>query len=344
TDFFNKMRLKKVDSMQSDGFSIACRNVTVCKQDMAHLMIFSENRQLSNYEYLILEKCTIGLAQEFYGNIYVQERDRQNKELWVKEWLKGRLSIQEIMQKLQEIYPFIQPSGCTVCLVNISSSNPKQIIPAEYMLKIIGVARSFFEQQGFYLLSRTEPRSIIFILLNITDAHSWKLHLGNALSQISVILSSSSLHYFKDAISFSVGKMYPTIDQLKASHDNAQETLYIQQKLNNQATLFYDDLHVYRIIMALEKGGAVNSFILDYLQPVIRDSTKPDVMLKTLVALRDCHYNKIETAKQLFIARQSLYQRIDDLEKLLGEDFISSPQKRICLEIALYSLEYMKNN
>ncbi|MBW6464028.1 MAG: helix-turn-helix domain-containing protein, partial [Firmicutes bacterium] len=43
----------------------------------------------------------------------------------------------------------------------------------------------------------------------------------------------------------------------------------------------------------------------------------------------------------LFIARQSLYQRIKVLETFLGSDFISSPQKRACLDIALYGLDYI---
>ncbi len=341
-ELVDKMYQKRLGSMQRDNLSIALKNVSVCQKDMARLAIYSDKRQLSNYDFLILEKCTIGLAQEYFGNIYIQERNRQDRETWVKEWLSGQLSAQTVKQKLQEMDPYIDPAGCAICLINLSSPVTRQKIPREQILKIIGISRSFIEQQGFYLLSCIDKQSIALILLNKLEEHSWKPRLLNALSQINEIFSSSNMQHFNDGISFSVGKIYPALDQLINSCEDAKKTIYIQNKLNNQAILFYDDLHIYRIIMVMEKAGSLNDFIKDYLQPIIRSGNEPDtVLLKTLLALRDCYYNKIEAAKQLYISRQSLYQRISTLEELLGEDFISEPQKRICLEIALYGLEYM---
>ncbi len=342
TKVFETMRSKSAYSMQKDSMSIAYREVKVCKQDMAHLLIYSNKRQLNTFEYLILDKCTIGLAQEYFSNIYLQEKERQSRESWVKNWANGQLGGQEIMQKLQGLDPFIETSGCAACLVNFSSSKPSQRIPEEHMLKIISMVRSFIEKQGFYLFSQVEQQSIILILLNKLDVQSWKMRLANSLGQLSEILSSSNRLHFNGGISFSVGKMYPALDQLKISLENAKETLYIQQIVKNSTILFFDELHVYRIIVALEKAGALESFVSDYLNPVVKDRVEPDNrLIKPLIALRDCHYNKNETAKNLSISRQSLYERVAVLENLMGEDFISSPQKRVCLETALYGLEYM---
>lgn len=344
TELVDKMSQKSIDLMQEDNLNIAFKNVSVCQKDLAHLVIYSDKRHLNKYDFQILEKCTIGLAQEYFGTMYILERSRQDKDTWVKEWLSGQLNTQVIKQNLQDLDPYIEPAGCTTCLINLSSSISRQKIPREHILKIIGISRSFIEQQGFYLLSCVEQQSIVLILLDKIEEHPWKSRLSCALNQIKEILSSSNLQHYHDEISFSVGKIYPDLEKLKNSRENAQETLNVQNKLDNPTILFYDDLHIYRIIIAMEKAGSLNGFIQDYLQPIIRDGIQPDTMLlKTLLALRDCHYNKIEAARQLFISRQSLYQRISTLEELLGKDFISAPQKRICLETALYGLEYTKN-
>ncbi|OPL13076.1 MAG: hypothetical protein AVO34_06465 [Firmicutes bacterium ML8_F2] len=341
---FNKMRSKSVYSMQKDSMSLAYREVKICKQDMACLLIFSNQRQLNTFEYLILDKCTIGLAQEYFSNIYIQERERQSRERWVGNWLKGQLNAQEILQKLQELDPFIQPSGCVICLVNFSVSKPRPKIHEEHMLKVISIMRSFLEKQGFYLLSKIEQQSIIFILLDKLDDLSWKTRLTNSLGQLDKILSFKSYQNFTGDISFSVGKMYTGLDQLQLSLENAKETLYVQQKTKNSTMLFFDELHIYRIIVSLEKVGALENFVSDYLKPVLKDRNEPDNrLIKTLIALRDSHYNKNKSAKYLSISRQSLYERVDVLEGLLGKDFTSSTQKRICLETALYGLEYLNS-
>ena len=344
TDMVDKMRKRSVSSMQKNGLSIACKSISVCQKNVACLAIYTDRRQLNNYDFLILEKCTIGLAQEYFGNIYNQEKKRQEREEWVKDWVSGQLGTRAILHRLHEIDPFIKPAGCLTCLISLSPAVPGKKVPLEQILKITGIARSFIEQQGFFMFKHIDRQSIVLVLLNKLEENSWKLRLANALNSINEVLSAANLHLFNDGIYFSVGQIYTDLDRLKDSLENAQETLYIQNKLNNPAVSFYDDLHHYRIIMAMEKAGALEGFIHDYLKPIIREGNEADpVLLKTLLSLRDCQYNKIEAARQLFISRQSLYQRISTLENLLGDDFISAPQKRLCLETALYGLEYMSN-
>ncbi len=100
---------------------------------------------------------------------------------------------------------------------------------------------------------------------------------------------------------------------------------------------------VYTIVLALDKSGELNGFINRHLRPIL--SAKPpknNLLLQTLIALRDCQYNKIEAARRLFISRQSIYQRIKTLENLLGDDFLNNAQKKICIETALYGLHYQQ--
>jgi purine catabolism regulator len=98
------------------------------------------------------------------------------------------------------------------------------------------------------------------------------------------------------------------------------------------------------MILLLENSDSTESFIYDYLGPLLSDDNPDKSLLKTIIALRDCQYNKKDAAEKLLIARQTLYQRIKTIEGLLGEDFMTSPEKRICTEMALYGLSYMDNS
>lgn len=342
TDSVNMISPSSTTSMQKDKLHLAYKKINACNQDLGVLVLFSKDYLLNNFDYMVLEKCSHTLAQEFIGDLLVQEKEKQNREQWVYKWITGRLKNHEIEQNLQETAPYVKPAGCIACLVCYNSSYQNKNNLNESMLNLTAVARSIFEQQGFHLFWQKEKLSIVYLLINTYDKKTWKVRLRNALTQIEELFISSNLSELKRNISFYAGKMFRDLSKADKSLETAKETLYIKEKFGIDNTGFYDDLHIYKVIMMLEKQSGLEEFVTDYLEPIFDKDEKPEKNLhKTLIALRNCQYNKKETAEKLFIARQSLYQRIKTLESLLGSDFISSPDKRVCLEIALYGLDFL---
>jgi PucR family transcriptional regulator, purine catabolism regulatory protein len=331
--------------IQKGHLSLACRRVNAYQQELGCLVIYSNKHKLSSFDYLILEKSSVVLAQEFMGSLFFREKEKQSREQWVSRWLSGRMKKQEIQQQLQAAEPFLNPTGVAACLVQFKAPFPRHNVVTESMLNITGIVRTFLEQQGFFLIWQKEHRSWIYILVDTQKPQSWKLRLSKALAQINELFSTRETGIQEKEVSFYVGKNYKDLSKLKISLENAKEVRYIREKIDSSDVLYYDDLHVYRIILMLENNGGIQSYVDDYLEPLMDINRVPNkTMLNTLLALRDCQYNKKEAAEKLFIARQSLYQRIKTLEDLLGEDFITSPEKRICLEISLYGLEFLKHS
>jgi len=344
TELIAAMKKDQVTATQAGEMSIARKTVSAGSQDLATLVIFSTKRPLNDYELLILDKCAISLAQEYYGSLLGNEKELYYQDKWIDEWLHDRLNKQEIKNQLQLSEPFIQPTGCAACLVSFPPPATPHRKEAELYYRISGIARSFLEEQDFNLHWFMEKQTLVLIIINKLAQSPWKTRLTGALNQIAEVLASSSFLNFDRNIFFSVGKIYAELDQLSESYKNARDSLSIQRKFGKPTLLFFDDLHIHRLIIALEKTGDLESLVLQYLQPILKDGFKAEsALLNTLTVLRDTQYNKIEAAKQLFISRQSIYLRIKTLEGLLGEDFIASPQKRICLETALYGLEYLNN-
>lgn len=344
-DTIKYMQENNLSSLQTGNLNITCRNVSTLKQDSTLLCIYSDQRQLNNYDNQILDKCVFNLSKTMLDALLNQEKEQYRRNQWIEKWLNGQLGKQEIGQKLQEEDPFLQPTGCAVCLVSFPQDGRQQDIQADKMFRITGAARAYFEESGFKLLCFMDQQNLLFVLINTLKHKSWKNRLTAALNRIMDTITSNAYIQFNESIFFSVGDMYSDLNKLATSHKNAQETLYIQNKYNKPLLLFYDDLHVCRLIISLEKTGDLESFVVKYLEPILKEENDKEksILLDTVIALRDCQYNKIEAAKHLFISRQSIYQRIKTLQTLLGEDFCTNPQKRICLETALYGLDHIKN-
>ncbi len=345
-EYLHNTEEKSLISMQKGNLIIAFTQVKACNQSLGYLVIFSEKHILSSFTFLVLEKCSIALAQDFLGNLYVEEKERQNKAQWVTKWASGMLSTQEIEQNIQAVEPFLNPSGVIACLISHNCPYKNQKGMVESTLKLTGVARSIFDKYGFALFWHEDYQSIAYILIDSQQNNSWKYRMNKALEEIYELFSQGGPHNLSQNRLFYIGKRYDSLNQLKQSLETAKEVLYVNEKSSNLNIYFYDYLHIYKIIIMLEKSGMLESFIKDYLGPVINENSQnPDhTLLDTLAALRDCQYNKKEAAEKLFVTRQSIYQRIAALENLLGSDFMISPEKRSCLEISLYGLEYLNSS
>lgn len=311
--------------------------------DLAYLVVTSPKRELKKSDLLILEKFSIILTQDLLANFLLKEKERQAKENWVARWFSGRLKQYKVLQHLQETEPHVRPTGCIAFLVSHSMEYMSQIQKSDTLFKAIAIIRSFLEQQGFYLFWAISNQRLLFALIDIQDGNTWKIRIKKALHNIEIMLSADSFDEQARNLSFAVGKRYVELDQLSQSLENAKEALYMRNIINNGKTFFYDELHVYRILMLLEKYSSIEDYVEEYLGPLLKYKKQESNLVDTLTALRDCQYHKKEAAEQLLIARQSLYQRIETIKQLIGNEIFDHAEIRICVEIALYGLEYINN-
>ena len=99
--------------------------------------------------------------------------------------------------------------------------------------------------------------------------------------------------------------------------------------------VFYSSLGAYQLLGAISDPQLLEQFVQDHLGAVLQqDKESRQQLLETLDMYLKCFGSKHETAKRLFIHRQTLYNRMDRLTELIGEPF-HEPHKRIGLEIAL---------
>lgn len=315
--------------------NIAHQSVQALNQTFADLFIISESEAITEFESLILDRSSIALAQSLLRELYIEEQRKAKESEWVRCWLEGEHSDEQIHRYLSELEPNLKPNGCTVFLCK--ADNLDKIISEFTYLKVY--FRSIFEQRGIFLLSYIEKNQMIFILLNNLKTDDFKRRVQEGIDCLKSSEFIKKQNFSQ--LEFSVGKFINHLSHVKHSYHTAKETLSIREKMPNELKeYFYEDLYIFRLVLAANEQGILRDFVSDYLGPVLlHDQQKNGELLKTLKIYLQCKGAKKETAEQLHIVRQTLYHRLDKLYELIGQDFME-PYKRQAIEVAISAYEY----
>ncbi|MDQ0999677.1 purine catabolism regulator [Neobacillus niacini] len=315
--------------------NVAHQSVQALNQTFADLFIISESGEITEFETLILDRSAIALAQSLLRELYIEEQRMAKEAEWVSCWLEGGKSNEQIHKYLSELEPNLKPNGCTVLLCK--ADNLKKVISEFTYLKVY--FRSIFEQRGIYLLTHIQKNQLAFILVNNGKTDDFKRRLQEG---IDCLKESEFIKKQKfSQLEFGVGKFTSNLSHVQYSYHSATETLNIREKMPNELTsYFYEDLYIFRLVLAAKEQGVLSEFISDYLGPVLsHDQQNNGELLKTLKIYLQCKGAKKETSEQLHIVRQTLYHRLNKLYELIGKDFMD-PYKRQAIEVAISAYEY----
>ncbi|MFP3125724.1 PucR family transcriptional regulator ligand-binding domain-containing protein [Ectobacillus funiculus] len=315
--------------------NIAHQPVQALNQTFADLFIISESEAITEFESLVLDRSAIALAQSLLRELYVEEQRKAKEAEWVGCWLEGGHSNEQIHRYLSELEPNLKPNGCMVLLCK--ADNLDKVISEFTYLKVY--FRSIFEQRGIFLLSHLQKNQMVFVLINNWKTDDFKRRVQEG---VDCLRESEFIKKQKfSRLEFSVGKLINHLNDVKNSYHTAKETLNIREKMPNQlGNYFYEDLYIFRLVLAANEQGVLREFISDYLGPVLlHDQQNNGELLKTLKIYLQCKGAKKETAEQLHIVRQTLYHRIERLYELIGRDFME-PYKRQAIEVAISAYEY----
>lgn len=301
-------------------------------------LLLQAKHELSEYQILALDRCATAIAQEMMRTKYMEEKRRYKDDLWVTEWLSGKHSPQDIREYISSIKPSAKLSSVIVCLFRLDVKLAEWKDGEALLIQKNMVARAIFEGEGFYLLPAALHEQIVFVLIDQLNQIKWKERLLRAIERLRKTERHQDPALFSGTVG--VGKYMTELAQAQESYESAQETVAIQKDIGPLPSPFYNDLHAYRVIAALKKTGMLPTLIEEYIGPIASyDQEKNSQLLKTLKVYLAMSGSKQDTAKELFVVRQTLYHRLDKIASLLGNDYMK-PDKRLAIELALHAYEY----
>lgn len=315
----------------------ATQTIFLLGNQFGQLTIVSKYRELSEFDLLLLDRTTTALSHHILRDLYVEEKRRAEENEWLKEWMKGEHSYEVISEFLSNIKLDRDVKGGVICVTRLQNLSQSHQFDRTYLKLFI---KSIFEQNGFQPFFVDFGQSMIFILLNKRSVDTWKERVRLAMTRMNESEFFNRQNIMMISISF--GKFVHNLTAIHESYETAIETLNIQRRLPNASSLcFYDDLHMYRVISNTLKTTDLKEVVYEYLAPIIEYDEKYNTkLMETLKVYLSCNGSKKETAKKLFIVRQTLYHRIQKLESLLGKDFMSA-EKRLTTEFMIKVYEFI---
>ncbi|MBK5444467.1 MULTISPECIES: PucR family transcriptional regulator [unclassified Peribacillus] len=316
--------------------------IQVLGENYAELLICSSDRELTDFDSLILDRTATALAQHLLRELYIEEKKMSEESKWLTNWIEGEYSDEAIRERLSYIDPKMQLDGGIVCICKQHPRYNKSSTKLDgTYFKIM--FRTVFEQYGFQIFSMEIHQHLVFILGDNRSSEDWKGRVTSALDRIMKMDVSGRNRMSLLTIGF--GKHVQKLSEIYKSYETARETLLLQDTLPEEnRSFFYQDLHMYRMISLINKHGNLEETVHEYLGPVIEyDKQNNGELMPTLKTYLACNGSKQETSKQLFIVRQTLYHRLEKLEKLLGSNFMRSDQ-RLGIEFMIFALDYLQNS
>ncbi|MGE7665303.1 PucR family transcriptional regulator [Ureibacillus composti] len=326
--------LDKIAGHPQDA-SFISQPIHLFEHQYAEIMLFSEEKVITEFESLILDRTATALGEFLIRNLYVEEKKGIEDAQWIEGWLEGKHLKEDIDQFILSQWTNYEPKGCTVVVTSISENKPNHQLDRTY-LKLY--CKSIFDQYGFYSFVVEKNKYLIFILLNKRERNTMKERVEEGLNKIeqSDLLTNQDAFDFK----FAVGRLVDQVHLIGESYLTALDTLYISRKVQT-TSYFYDDLHLFRLIYQMQRHTDLKEMVNEYLQPLLEfDEKYNGQLIDTLEVYLQTNGSKQETAKRLFIVRQTLYHRIRKIESLIGEDFMDG-EKRLALEFMLLSRKFM---
>jgi len=182
---------------------------------------------------------------------------------------------------------------------------------------------------------------VVLVASARTHSHAERLHrhilteqrnglVNNLGTRVVAIMQAQRLPEVSlDGLSVGVSRPCSDPAGYPAAYREAEEALDIGTKLFGTGRIIsIEELESYRLIPAFMKGGLADN--LEYRLM----ARLPDDLLKTLEIYLDAGGNATRAAKQLFLHRNTLRQRLDRISTLLGVDLTAS-ERWLPLQLAV---------
>jgi purine catabolism regulator len=322
---------------EQQAHSFGFQPIVVLNQTLGELITWADE-QMDPFDMLALDRCATAVAQELMRTVYWEERQSYKQNQWIHNWLAGQYEEKEAKQYILSLKPTYKPGQNAVLVLELDRKTMYSTVFEPLCIQRNMVARSIFEKEGFFLIPTIVNHYMIYILLDLHNRLEINSSISRALSSITQADKQNSSLF---SSYMGIGRPFYELISLKESYQTALKVIAIQEEIGILPQPFYSELHIYRVIFNLKQSGELGKLIQDYLGPIITlEEEKKELLLTTLKTYLMLNGAKRETAKKLYISRQTLYARLDKISECLGNDFMLS-QKRFIIELAVYAYEYL---
>lgn len=304
----------------------------------------------SEYMQLILDRAATAIAQELLRNMSIEERRMRKMQKWIDKWLQqGQTEFPE------ELSSTITGGGSLALAAVEITTHPPNLHdsgtgPEDAIAVHAPMIHRAFKSCGLHVWMAPREERWVVVVADHKPSSPLPMpqRIKRAFSDIFKQLSANTvLHRYR----WSVGISQSFRRLSKAPHYWKQATLALkvcgpatqnrEQNLSDRYSLIcYDDLHAWQLFLQVDPE-VLSAYVQNQIGPLLDyDRQNGTELVRTLETYFATGQSKQQTAKVLYIHRQTLYYRLEQISNLLGNNW-DTPERRMALDIALATHRFL---
>jgi PucR family transcriptional regulator, purine catabolism regulatory protein len=346
-----KKSIKRIYSLE--GMEIKCRilPVAVANYIYGYIIVWQTVRELTEFDYIILEQASTNMALERIKAREIEEVKLKIRQDFFDDLLTGKITSSESLQNLSQLHGLNTTYKYYCLVVNIESQEQDQyedFIARKVHLenKTRKCVELIYENSNIASGEITcfhRNNRIIILIGQSENRPSITINEAKKYANDIYMVLTKQIH--KSTLLIGIGSQYETIHLLHKSFSEANESIRLMQKFEDRGGIsHFEDHSVYHFLDTNIKDIELEAFFLKSLGTIYEhDRLHGTSYIITLENFFSNNLNISETAKAMFLHRNTLIYRIDKIKEILNSDLKNS-EELLQLQIALKIFRLLNKN
>ena len=268
---------------------------------------------------VIIDRGAAAMALELTRSGPTMPTRRYAHEQLLQSLLSGDISVTELEARARSLGIVIGPASAVVAVACFIA--PGRGIDDGYVHLVDTVPRAF----GPSIIGRV-GHSVVFI--SALDRSQSLDSVRSTLTRVTTVPSG----LFR---SVTAGEIVDTWGDVPSSLRAALDAATLAPLLGQNSVMLAEDTALFRLLRTIDDASGLDDFVTAQLGAVLEfDARRGSELLSTLIELFRAGGSRTAAARALGIRRQTLYDRIDRLESLLGADALTDSARAVTLHVA----------
>jgi purine catabolism regulator len=342
-----KRSIKRIYALE--GMEIKCRilPVAVANYIYGYIVVWQTVRELTEFDFIILEQASTIMALERVKAKEIEEVKLKIRQDFFDDLLTGKITSSETVQTLSELHGLNSQYKYYCIVINFEAEeidHYEDMVARKVQLenKSRKCVNSVYDHTNlangevtcFYRNNR------IIIMIGQSE-NKQPLSINEVKQYANKIYDILIKQIKKTTFLIGIGRQYDTINSLHKSFSEANESIRLMQKFNDRGGIsHFEDHSIYHFLDSNIKDMELEEFFMKRLGKIYEhDQLHGTSYIITLENYFQNNLNISETAKAMFLHRNTLIYRIEKIKEILNSDLKNSEELlQIQLSLKIFRL------
>jgi len=340
----------KIDYDTNSEESIGCIILPINDKQQIHgyIILWETLKKFSDMDFVILEKAATIFAFDMKRTKELENKRNKIKNDFFEDLITGKLKHTNATSNLAELYGIDVTKNYACIIIKIDINIDDDLVISNkmglryYIDKVIESSYQVSENHKSNIIHIFRGNYVILFLPikrteEIADEKNFSKKFGKE------VYKKIAKQFANIKFTIGIGKCYPSVLDLSNSFNQALEVITLARKIDiDNRVLHFDDFIIYHFL----RSNVSDENLLKFYETTIEKLVQYDLdnnsnLIETLEEYFKNQGNASVTAKSLYLHRNTLLYRLNQVSKILNVDLEDS-EKVLELQLGLKTMKVLK--